>query len=47
MERLTYVAENGEVLFHPADLPDMRESMRMISSGMKMKISLSNGQMIH
>lgn len=22
MERLTYVAENGEVLFHPADLPD-------------------------
>ena len=25
MERLTYVAENGEVLFHPADLPMMRE----------------------
>lgn len=22
MKRLTYVAENGEVLFHPADLPD-------------------------
>ena len=22
MERLTYVAENGKVLFHPADLPD-------------------------
>ena len=22
MERLTYVTENGEVLFHPADLPD-------------------------
>ena len=22
MERLTYVAENGEVLFHPADLPN-------------------------
>lgn len=22
MERLTYVAENGEVLFYPADLPD-------------------------
>ena len=22
MERLTYVAENGEVLFHPADLLD-------------------------
>lgn len=22
MERLTYVAENGEVLFHPADLAD-------------------------
>ena len=22
MERLTYVAENGEVLFHLADLPD-------------------------
>ena len=21
MERLTYVAENGKVLFHPADLP--------------------------
>lgn len=25
MERLTYVAENGEVLFHPADLPDDEE----------------------
>ena len=22
IERLTYVTENGEVLFHPADLPD-------------------------
>ena len=22
MERLTYVTENGEVLFHPEDLPD-------------------------
>jgi len=34
-------------LIHYASVPDMRESMRMISSGMKMKISLSNGQMIH
>ena len=25
MERLTYVAENGKVLFHPADLPDDEE----------------------
>ncbi len=25
MERLTYVTENGEVLFHPADLPDDEE----------------------